>query len=418
MRLPLRLSAPALCLFVLPLCGPAGQAADDSPRELPLDAEVASSAPVHEAFAAPRPTSLDAPALVEKAPPRPLREDIPDEKPEGDNVQWIPGYWDYDGDASKFVWVSGVWRMPPPGRQWAAGYWVEADGQWRRQPGFWAAFNAGEKNQQLVYFPKPPEPRGENVEDTPANKVFAPGSWTYGATGYTWNAGQYINAAPGWSWTTASYSWTPAGYTYTRGYWDYSYARRGLVYAPVYLPRAVRNVANYYYRPIRVYAPGYLASTLAVAGNSRAYYLRNAKITNVKNVTGIKLVALTPAQKTHYRAMAQRFNSTAIVRSRLEGKGSASLATGPVRHPINLPTPRTNSANSRLQPPPWPTAANVRTATPARTTVAPANAAKKPVVPAVHPKKELSKKAPHPKKEPPKKNNAKKAPPKQEHKKK
>ncbi len=51
--------------------------------------------PVHEAFA----TTAEAPAetpTVKKQPPEPIEELPPDQKPEGDNVQWIPGYWSWD----------------------------------------------------------------------------------------------------------------------------------------------------------------------------------------------------------------------------------------------------------------------------------------------------------------------------------
>jgi hypothetical protein len=439
MRLPYRLAAPALGLFVLSLCGPVGQAADETPKGQPLDTRVASSGPIHEAFAAPRPSSLDAPPLVEKAPPKPLKEEIPDEKPEGDNVQWIPGYWDHDAAAGNFVWVSGVWRIPPPARQWAAGYWVKADNQWRRQPGFWAAFNETDKSQEVVYYPKPPEAKGENLDDAPANKVFAPGSWTYGASGYTWNPGQYVNAAPGWSWTAANYSWTPAGYTYTRGYWDYSFARRGLAYAPVTVPQGVRNVANYYYRPTRVIAPNTFAKSLTLAGNGRGYNLSNARIVPAKNVTGMKVVPVTAAQRAEFQALSRKLNQSAVTRSRLEAKGTASLKTGPIRRTLDLPRPKATAANvaSRFQPPARPTA-HTGTATPAKKTPAPApgakkGPAKKPAAPPAAKKEPAKKAAPpaakkepakkaappaHPKKEPAKKKDEHKGGGKPEHKKK
>lgn len=175
MKFSFHLAPPTLFLLVLPVCVPLAQAADPVPEKgKPLAARVASSGPIHEAFAAPQPTTLAPPELVEKTPPKPLNEVIPDEKPEGDGVQWIPGYWEYDPTANTFVWVSGVWRTPPPGRQWAAGYWTRADGQWRRQPGFWAAFSETSKNQELVYYPKPPDPKSENLAVAPPNTVFAP----------------------------------------------------------------------------------------------------------------------------------------------------------------------------------------------------------------------------------------------------
>src|SRR5215469_12817897 len=67
----------------------------------------------------------------------PVDEMPPAEKPEG-NVVWIGGYWGYDDDRKDFLWVSGVWRTPPPSKQWIAGYWREEGEQWQWVPGFWA----------------------------------------------------------------------------------------------------------------------------------------------------------------------------------------------------------------------------------------------------------------------------------------
>ena len=58
-------------------------------------------------------------------PPDPIPEEPPDQKPKGDNVQWIPGYWAWDDDRQDFLWVSGCWRVPPSGRNWrgSSNFW-------------------------------------------------------------------------------------------------------------------------------------------------------------------------------------------------------------------------------------------------------------------------------------------------------
>ena len=38
-------------------------------------------------------------------------------------MAWIPGYWAWDDERTDFLWVSGIWRALPPGRQWVPGYW-------------------------------------------------------------------------------------------------------------------------------------------------------------------------------------------------------------------------------------------------------------------------------------------------------
>src|SRR5262249_13326749 len=117
--------------------------------------EVLARGPIHEAYAEPvglRPDKTS--PVVPKQPPDPIQELPPDEKPAGNNVQWIPGYWSWDEDRSDFSWVSGICRTPPPGRQWAPGHGtkVEEGSQWA--PGFWAV----EKQAEVQYLPPPPDP--------------------------------------------------------------------------------------------------------------------------------------------------------------------------------------------------------------------------------------------------------------------
>ena len=72
--------------------------------------------------------------MVPKQPPGSIEEVPPDQKPAGDNVIWIPGYWAWDDDRSDFLWVSGIWRTPPEGKQWVAGYWREQGDNWQWVP--------------------------------------------------------------------------------------------------------------------------------------------------------------------------------------------------------------------------------------------------------------------------------------------
>lgn len=55
-----------------------------------------------------------------------IEEVPPEQKPTGDNVDWIPGYWAWDDERTDFLWVSGIWRSLPPGRQWVSGYWAKS----------------------------------------------------------------------------------------------------------------------------------------------------------------------------------------------------------------------------------------------------------------------------------------------------
>src|SRR5438270_318677 len=119
-------------LFAAVVLVVAAQAA--RPADPARDGEVRplESGPVHEAFADSGVDQIEPSPVVPKAPPRPLNEDIPDDKPEEEHVQWVGGYWAFDEGQKDHVWVSGVWRVPPPGRQWVSGYWTEAKGGWQR----------------------------------------------------------------------------------------------------------------------------------------------------------------------------------------------------------------------------------------------------------------------------------------------
>jgi hypothetical protein len=100
--------------------------------------------PIHEAFAEPVVFDPKLGPTVPKEPPPPVEEVPPAEKPEGANVQWIPGYWAWDDQRNDYVWVSGLWRDVPPGRQWMPGYSSRAEGGFQWTPGFWADASQGQ----------------------------------------------------------------------------------------------------------------------------------------------------------------------------------------------------------------------------------------------------------------------------------
>ena len=100
-------------------------------QDPPQGVEVQARGPVHEAYAESVGGQPKAAPIVPKQPPAAVEELPPDQKPEGDNVQWIPGYWAFDEEKADYLWVSGFWRVPPPGRQWTPGHWKQADGGWQ-----------------------------------------------------------------------------------------------------------------------------------------------------------------------------------------------------------------------------------------------------------------------------------------------
>ena len=97
---------------------------------------------------------------LDKKPPDPIPEEPAAEKPEGKNVQWIPGYWQWDTDKKDFIWISGMWRDIPAGRRWVMGYWANTNEGYRWVSGHFA--DANERDSQYV-----PEPPPENPDEGP-----------------------------------------------------------------------------------------------------------------------------------------------------------------------------------------------------------------------------------------------------------
>jgi WXXGXW repeat (2 copies) len=252
-RLP-RLVFVGLASFGLAFAAPSPVAAQEN-REV----EVLARGPVHEAFAATLEVQKDA-VVVRKAPPDAIEELPPDQKPDGDNVQWVPGYWHYDEEREDFIWISGFWRVPPPGRVWVAGSWREVRGGYQWAHGFWQEARAEARGADIEYLAQPPAPL-ELAPSIPAPSeahTYVPGCWVYRTNRYVWRPGVWVDHRPGWTWVPAHYRWSPAGYVFIDGYWDMPLAERGVLFAPVYLPRSV------YYRPAFVYTPTIVVSEPAL----------------------------------------------------------------------------------------------------------------------------------------------------------
>jgi len=231
--------------------------------------EVLARGPVHEAYAEPVAGAVGAAPIIERQPP-PLLEEVPaDQKPEGD-VQWMPGYWAWDEDRHDFLWVSGFWRLPPPGREWMPGHWAAVEGGWQWVPGFWATRG----QEELAYYPPPPEPvdAGPSVPAPAADSTFVHGNWVYQETRYVWRPGFWLGYRPGWIWVPAHYVWTPAGYLYVEGYWDYPLRERGLLFAPVAVDFTLVSRPHWFYRPRYVVNDDCLLGALFVNPVCDHYY--------------------------------------------------------------------------------------------------------------------------------------------------
>jgi hypothetical protein len=225
---------------------------------------------VHEAFAAPVVHDPGPGLVVQKEPPAPIEELPPDQKPAGANVQWISGYWSWDQAREDFVWVSGVWREPPPGRQWVPGYWHQVEGGFQWVPGAWvpvAQPNGGSASaspqSQASYLSAPPASleQGPNSPQPAGNVFWSPGSWYWQADRYVWRPGFWAAVQPSWLWVPPHYVWTPGGFLFVEGYWDLPLASRGVMFAPVYYPQPVYLQPAYVFTPsITIATPGLVAN--------------------------------------------------------------------------------------------------------------------------------------------------------------
>jgi hypothetical protein len=241
--------------------------------------QVLTQGPVHEAFAAPVVHDPKAAPTISKAPPDPIQEQPPDQKPAGQNVHWIPGYWGWDTTRNDYLWVSGVWREPPPGTQWVPGYWHQADGGYQWVPGSWMPASAGPAqgqaaaSPQATYLPPPPASleAGPNSPQPGTNVAWTPGFWSWQGGAYVWRPGFWAAVQPNWIWMPAHYVWTPSGYLFVPGYWDLPVANRGLMFAPVYYPQPVYAQPGFVYTPSISIVGSAMTSNLFVSVGTGQY---------------------------------------------------------------------------------------------------------------------------------------------------
>ena len=260
------------------IAGTIGLLYQGGPRAIAADAgnpndgsgmEVLTRGPVHEAFAEPISYNPTPGVVMPNEPPAAIEEIPPDERPEGDAL-WIPGYWQWDNERSDFIWISGIWRDPPPDRSWVPGYWTSVAGGWSWTPGFWTAAESDE----VEYLPQPPESLeiGPSSPPPAPDRLWAPGSWLWAESRYAWRPGYWVSANPDWVWVPAHYVWTPRGYVYIDGYWDRTLERRGVLFAPMYVQRSVYARPDYVYSPSIVIQIGFLTTALFGSPGSHHYY--------------------------------------------------------------------------------------------------------------------------------------------------
>jgi hypothetical protein len=257
-------------LVLTVLLGLAGCGEDHGDHPVPaLEVVVLTRGPVHEAFAQPVILDEGAGFMIARRPPAPLDEIVPDEKPEGNYIVWIPGYWSWDTDRNDFIWVSGCWRAVPPNTSWVPGYWAGVRGGYQWTAGFWTTADT----EEIEYLPAPPAtleggPQGAGSLDS----VWIPGCWVRQEGRYAWRPGFWDAAQANWVWEPAHYVSTPRGWVYVEGYWDYPLNRRGVAFLPVYCPPSLYGRGDFRYSPLIVLDLDGLTLNLFISPQRHQYY--------------------------------------------------------------------------------------------------------------------------------------------------
>jgi len=236
--------------------------ADDRP------VQPASEGPLHEAFLSPA-KDRD-PAYVDKAPPNPVNE-RPGVDPPSDKAVWIPGYWEWNGVQKDYVWTTGTWRNPPPGRFWVNGYWKRDDKGWYRVPGFWS-----DRQTDRIDWRKNGPPTEHPADDpgaSPGNDYFyVPAVYAPDGEGVTWKKGYWAKVQPGWSWVPAQWINQPEGWTFQEGYWDRTLEDRGTLFAPAQVSDEAKNSTNTVYQPLSQVAPEQYGQLYGAFGRPNSNY--------------------------------------------------------------------------------------------------------------------------------------------------
>ena len=153
-----------------------------------------------------------------------------------------------------FVWVTGTWRVPPPGRFWVNGYWKRDDKGWYRVPGFWSE----RKTDRLDYRKDgPPQDQPDDEPGDPPNAdcFYIPGQYYPDGDGVVWKKGYWTKAQPGWSWVPAQWVRQPDGWVFQEGYWDRTLEDRGILFTPAEVDKTARGADDLTYQPYSKVSP-------------------------------------------------------------------------------------------------------------------------------------------------------------------
>jgi hypothetical protein len=163
-----------------------------------------------------------------KQPPGPIAERPSGRRPNR-RATWVPGYWDWDSARAEFVWIGGVWQIPPPGSMWVTARWRRDQDGWYRSSGFWTRRRDSGAIATTFSAPAQPAwrtagPPADHPDDIPASApgpdyFFVPGHYTPAGDQLEWKRGFWARAQSGWDWIPARWIRRAAGWEFRAGYW-------------------------------------------------------------------------------------------------------------------------------------------------------------------------------------------------------
>jgi hypothetical protein len=72
--------------------------------------------------------------VVRTAPPPPRHEVVPAAR---HGYEWAPGYWNWNWNGHRYVWMRGHWERVRPGYVWHRPEWRQGDRGWQLDRGGW-----------------------------------------------------------------------------------------------------------------------------------------------------------------------------------------------------------------------------------------------------------------------------------------
>jgi hypothetical protein len=206
--------------------------------------ETVKDGPVHEAYATQEFATIFLQMVTQK-PPEPITELEPLQN--DPRTIWISGYWEWSSKHNQLLWVSGVWRRPPPGRHWVSGFWKPYKNGWVRYKGYWAEDS---RSSEALIPEAPPDAIEEYIQSptsTLTDYFWHGGYWLYNfeKQKYEWSSGRWDFFHPHWLYVPPQYLWREGGYLFVSSFWDWPLDNRGLLFSTISIAPELVDVIVY-----------------------------------------------------------------------------------------------------------------------------------------------------------------------------